>query len=316
MDGEKQHRIQQKLLREIGPIIGQALLNPDVVEIALNPDGKLWVEKMSTGWEHCGEMTAETAESLMGTIASCLHTTVTRENPILEGELPIDGSRFEGLLPPLVANPTFTIRKKALRIFTLADYVRQKVLTEHQKEVLVKAIVECKNILVVGGTGSGKTTFLNAIIHQISIEHPKHRLILIEDTSELQCSAKNMVPLHTSDTVDMQRLLRATMRLKPDRIMVGEVRGGEALALLKSWNTGHSGGCASCHADDGLGGLLRVEQLISEASKSPMQKLIAKAIHFVVVIKNEPGVGRHIPEILRVTGYDSGVQQYKYDLLT
>ena len=243
MDSEKKQRIQQKLLRELGPIIGQALINPDVVEIALNPDGKLWVEKMSTGWEEVGEMNAETAESLMGTIASCLHTTVTRENPILEGELPIDGSRFEGLLPPLVAKPTFTIRKKALRIFTLADYVRQKVLTERQREVLVKAICECKNILVVGGTGSGKTTFLNAIIHQISIEHPKHRLILIEDTSELQCSAKNSVPLHTSDTVDMQRLLRATMRLKPSRIMVGEVRGGEALALLKSWNTGHSGGC-------------------------------------------------------------------------
>jgi len=316
MDHEKHLRIQHKLLREIGPIIAAALTEPDVVEIALNPDGQIWVEKMGSGFECRGALSPEAAESLMGTIASCLHTTVTRENPILEGELPIDGSRFEGLLPPVVAKPTFTIRRKASRVFTLEDYVRQGVMSERQQTILVAAVRERQNILIVGGTGSGKTTLTNAIIHEITTQNPDHRLVTIEDTSELQCSARNAVALHTSDTVDMLRLLRATMRLKPDRILVGETRGAEALALLKSWNTGHPGGVATVHANNGLGGLIRMEQLVGEASPSPMQQLIAAAVNFVVVIAKAPGVGRHIPEILCVHGYDPAAQQYQYDRLS
>lgn len=311
---EKKQRIQQKLLREMGPVIASALQETGVVEIALNPDGKIWVEKLGSGFELRGELSAEQAESLMGTIASCLHTTVTRESPILEGELPIDGSRFEGLLPPVVAKPTFTIRRKATRIFTLADYVAQGVITERQRQILLTAVSERKNILIVGGTGTGKTTLTNAIIHAITDIHPDHRIVLIEDTSELQCSAPNAVPLHTSDTVDMLRLLRATMRLKPDRILVGETRGAEALALLKAWNTGHAGGIATVHANDGLGGLIRMEQLVAEATQAPMQQLIAAAVNFVVVIAKSSERGRHVPEILRVTGYDAEAQQYRYDL--
>lgn len=224
MDGEKQIRVQQKLLRELGPVITAALQDPSVIEIMLNPDGKLWVEKLGEGCAVAGEMTAGAAEALMGTIASCLGTVITREQPILEGELPFDGSRFEGLLPPIVARPCFTIRKRASRVFTLAEYVASGVMTQDQATTLSNAIRDRRNIVVVGGTGSGKTTLVNALIHEISVLTPEHRLLIIEDTAELQCAAANKVILHTSDVVDMLRLLRVCLRKRPDRILVGEVR--------------------------------------------------------------------------------------------
>ncbi len=315
MDGEKAIRINQKLSRELGPIVGAALVEDGVVEIALNPDGKVWVEKLGAGFEMRGVMEAPAAEALMNTIATCLHTTVTRENPILEGELPLDGSRFEGLLPPIVARPTFTIRRKASRVFTLADYVTQGVITPDQHALLLAAVDKRENILIGGGTGSGKTTFTNAIIHSIAERTPEHRIIIIEDTSEIQCAAPNVATLHTSDTVDMLRLLRATMRLKPDRIVVGETRGAEALSLLKAWNTGHPGGVATVHANNGVGALIRMEQLIAEASPTPMPHLIAQAVNLVAMIGRCPG-GRRLTEILRVTDYDHQTHRYVYETIS
>lgn len=317
LDGEKALRIQQKLLREVGPIIGGALVEEGVVEIALNPDGVIWIEKLGSGFEKRGEMAAAAAEALMNTIATCLHTTVTRENPILEGELPIDGSRFEGLLPPIVAQPTFTIRRKASRVFTLDEYVSQGVITPEQHALLLTAVDKRQNILVGGGTGSGKTTFTNAIIDSIAKRTPDHRIIIIEDTSEIQCTAPNVATLHTSDTVDMLRLLRATMRLKPDRIIVGETRGAEALSLLKAWNTGHPGGVATVHANNGVGALIRLEQLIAEASPTPMPHLIAQAVNLVAMIERCPGGrGRRLSEILHVTGYDHQACRYTFETLS
>lgn len=317
MDGEKAIRINQKLSRELGPIVGAALVEDGVVEIALNPDGKVWVEKLGAGFEMRGVMEAPAAEALMNTIATCLHTTVTRENPILEGELPLDGSRFEGLLPPIVARPTFTIRRKASRVFTLDDYVTQGVITPDQRALLLAAVDKRENILVGGGTGSGKTTLTNAIIHAIAQRTPEHRIIIIEDTSEIQCAAPNVATLHTSDTVDMLRLLRATMRLKPDRIIVGETRGAEALSLLKAWNTGHPGGVATVHANNGIGALIRMEQLIAEASPTPMPHLIAQAVNLVAMIGRCPGGrGRRLTEILRVTDYDHAAHRYVFETIS
>jgi type IV secretion system protein VirB11 len=163
--------------------------------------------------------------------------------------------------------------------------------------------------LVVGGTGTGKTTLLNAIILVISEVSPEHRVVIIEDTVELQCSSKNVVQLRTSDTVTMQGLLRVTMRLRPDRILVGEVRGAEALALLKAWNTGHPGGLATVHANDASAGLLRIKQLIEEGLQGGKAdpEVIAEAVGFVVVIKKTSGApGRRISEMVRVLGYKNG----------
>lgn len=311
MDGEKQIRVQQKLLRELGPVITAALQDPSVIEIMLNPDGKLWIEKLGEGCTIVGEMTASAAEALMGTIASCLGTVVTRESPILEGELPFDGSRFEGLLPPIVARPCFTIRKRASRVFTLAEYVQSGVMTQAQADTLSDAVRTRRNIVVVGGTGTGKTTLVNALIHEISVVTPEHRLLIIEDTAELQCAAANKVILHTSDAVDMLRLLRVTLRKRPDRILVGEVRGGEALAMLKAWNTGHPGGICTVHANDAAAGLIRIEGLVNEATPGTAQQpLIGEAVNLIAVIEKTPQ-GRRLTEILKVDGYDRAQDTYR-----
>lgn len=300
---EKQKRLLRKLRGELGQTVLDALEDPSVIEIMLNSDGSLWIERHGQGMYRAGTMSAPNAESLMGTIADALHTVVTRENPILEGELPLDGSRFEGLLPPLVAHPTFTIRKKASVVFTLEQYVEQGIMTLEQQAAIAAAIVNKSNILVVGGTGTGKTTLTNAIIDGVTKACPDDRLVIIEDTAEIQCNAENSVILRTSVDVDMLRLLRATMRLRPDRILVGEVRGGEALALLKAWNTGHPGGVATVHANGAEAGLIRLEQLIAEATTGAvnMAPLIAEAVDLVIAIEKTKG-GRRIKEIIEVNG--------------
>ncbi|WP_292255030.1 P-type conjugative transfer ATPase TrbB, partial [Mesorhizobium sp.] len=182
------------------------------------------------------------------------------------GELPIGGHRFEGLLPPVVAAPTFTIRRRASRLIPLDDYVAAKIMTEHQASLIRNAITSRMNIVISGGTGSGKTTLANAVIAEIVETAPDDRMVILEDTAEIQCAAENAVALHTSDTIDMGRLLKSTMRLRPDRIIVGEVRDGAALTLLKAWNTGHPGGVTTIHSNTAESALRRLEQLTAEAS--------------------------------------------------
>lgn len=297
-------RITEKLKRELGPQICELLADDTVIEILLNPDRTLWVERFGEPMKKIGKMNNSQAESLMGTIASTLKTEITALNPILECELPIDGSRFEGLMPPVVSNTTFTIRKKATRVFSLDEYVDTKIMTVDQANSIKNAVNEKKNILVVGGTGTGKTTLTNAIIHYMATAFPTDRLIIIEDTGELQCAAENVVILRAVDHVDMTRLLKATMRLRPDRILVGEVRDGAALALLKAWNTGHPGGAATVHANSALAGLIRMEQLVAEATQAPMQSLIAEAVNLIVSIEKIAHLGRRVKEVVEVKSHD------------
>lgn len=302
MNAEFQERIIVKIKRELGDEILSLLQDDQVIEIMLNSDGKLWVERLGLDMECLGNFSESKAKSIITSVASFLDTTANTDNPILECELPVDGSRFEALLPPIVANPTFTIRKKAVKIFTLEDYETSNIITTQQKQLLVEAIKARKNMLVVGGTGSGKTTFSNAVIDAISKINPTHRVVVIEDTAELQCNSKNKVILRATDRVSMLRLLKATMRLRPDRIIVGETRGKEALDLLKAWNTGHPGGIATIHANSAYGGLTRLEQLISEVSNTNMSDLIAEAINLVVFIA-KTAEGRKIKEIAEVMGF-------------
>ena len=298
---EQRGRLLEKLKRELGPVVLAALDNPKVVEIMLNPDGCLWLDVAGEGMIDTGAtLPAHQAMSAMSTIAAMLETVVTLDKPILEGELPLDGSRFEGVIPPNAPAPMFAIRKKAVLIYTLADYVKQGIMTDVQADTIKAAVAARENILIVGSTGSGKTTLANALLHEIG--STDGRVVIIEDTVELQCSARNLVSLRTSETTDMIRLLRATMRLRPDRIVVGEVRGGEALALLKAWNTGHPGGCATVHANSARAGLIRLEQLIQEAGVPPQPQLIAEAINVIVSIQRAHG-GRKIQEVCRVVGW-------------
>ncbi|MHB8347376.1 MAG: P-type conjugative transfer ATPase TrbB [Acidiferrobacterales bacterium] len=297
----------EALRRNLGSEVLRWLEESSVVEVMLNPNGELWVERLGEGMAQEGQMDAVQALALIQSVAALRDSVVTPEAPILECELPLDGSRFEALVPPLTEHPVFTLRKRALRIFTLADYVDQGVLTPGHRDVLQEAVRQRQNILVSGGTGSGKSTLLNALLHAVSQETPGHRLVVIEDTRELQCTAPNAVFLRTSESIDMTRLLRATLRLRPDRIIVGEVRGAEALALLKAWNTGHPGGVGTVHANDALGALIRLGQMIQEAGVPPQPELIAQAVQVVVNIRRlNEGPGRKVEEIVRVAGYGQG----------
>ena len=272
---EQARRLAESMKRQLGAFC-PLLRERDVIELMLNADGRLWVDRLGQPMKAVGKIAASAAESFIATVASTLRSAVTRENPILECELPaeppFDGSRFEALIPPVVSAPVFTIRRKASAVFTLEEYERQGIMTGWQRAAIESAVAERRNILVVGGTTTGKTTLTNAIIDQMVQATPHHRLVIIEDTAEIQCAAPNAVVLRATDTVDMQRLLKATLRLRPDRIIVGEVRGGEALAMLKAWNTGHPGGVCTVHANHARAGLTRVEQMIAEVSQTPMRR--------------------------------------------
>ena len=276
----------------------------------LNPDGQIWVERFGEPMCAVGVMTANAAESLIGTVAASLRTTVTHTNPILECELPGDGSRFEALIPPIVAAPVFTIRRKAERVFTLEDYVGEGIMTAEYAAAIRTSVLAKQNLLVVGGTGSGKTTLTNAIISVIAEALPDERLVIIEDTNEIQCRSPNAVILRASGTTSMLDLLRATMRLRPDRILVGEVRGPEALALLKAWNTGHPGGVATVHANGAVEGLARIETLVAEQTAAPMQSVIGTAIDVILFIERT-AKGRRLSEIVRVEGFSGGEYQLR-----
>ena len=307
---EQSRRLAESMQRQLGPFCA-LLAEPRLVELMLNADGMIWADRLGDGMRLIGRMHSAAAESFIGTVASTLRSTVTRENPILECELPatppFDGSRFEALIPPIVSAPVFAIRRKASAVFTLEEYERQRIMTPIHRAAIEGAVRERRNILVVGGTGTGKTTLANAIIACMVEVAGGHRLVIIEDTSELQCAAENAVVMRATDTVDMQRLLKATMRLRPDRIIVGEVRGGEALALLKAWNTGHPGGICTVHANHARAGLQRLEQLIAEVSRAPMRALIAEAVNLIVsIVKTDQPPGRRVSEVVAVTGFADG----------
>ncbi|WP_420340698.1 P-type conjugative transfer ATPase TrbB [Roseibium sp.] len=309
-NGESRRRLIAGLEDSLGKAIMSALSEHDVVEIMLNPDGQLFIERVGIGMKPSGEITPHDAQIIMGKVAHALGTEITSDKPIISGELPIGGHRFEGLLPPIVGKPSFTIRKKASLLIPLSKYVEDGVITEAQATVIRDAVASRKNILVSGGTGTGKTTLTNAIIAEMVSVAPNHRLVILEDTAEIQCTARNAVILHTSDTVDMQRLLKSTMRLRPDRIIVGEVRDGAALTLLKAWNTGHPGGIATVHSDTAFTVLTRLEQLVAEVSQQPMPHVIADAVDLIVSIERSAAHGRIVRDIISVSGYRDGV----YDL--
>ena len=311
---EQARRLAESMKRQLGQFC-EFLKEPELVELMLNADGTVWADRLGQGMTPVGTMPSASAESFIGTIAATLRSTVTRENPILECELPLeapfDGSRFEALIPPVVVAPVFTIRRKASAVFTLEEYERQGMMSRRHRAAIESAVAQRHNILVVGGTSTGKTTLTNAIIDHMVRAAPQHRIIIIEDTSELQCAAKNAVVMRATDTIDMQRLLKATMRLRPDRIIVGEVRGGEALSLLKAWNTGHPGGVCTVHANHARAGLQRVEQLIAEVSQTPMRRLIAEAVNLIVsIVKTATCAGRRVDEVVAVTGCADGEYQF------
>jgi len=303
-------RRRAMLCTAMGPRIASALADPLVIEVMVNPDGALRLDRLGSGRCDTGVfLEAARVERIIRLVASHAGTEAHPAAPIVSAELPPHGEdqageRFEGVLPPVVTGPCFSIRKPASRIYTLADYVSDGVMTADIARQLSLAVVERRNLLIAGGTSSGKTTLANALLAEVGARD--ERVILIEDTRELQCTAADTVALRTrAGVVTMADLVRSTLRLRPDRIIIGEVRGGEALDMLKAWNTGHPGGIATLHANSAHSALYRLEQLIQEAVASVPRQLVAEAIDLIVFIEGR-GTGRRIAGIEAVEGLGPG----------
>ena len=307
---ESASRKRAMLRTAMGPAIAAALADPLVIEVMVNPDGALRLDRLGAGRCDTGTVIEPAqVERIIRLVASHVRAEVHNAAPIVSAELPPHGEgqageRFEGLLPPVATGPCFSIRKPAARIYTLADYVSDGVMAAETARLLSLAVVERRNILVAGGTSSGKTTLANALLAELAPRD--ERVILIEDTRELQCAAADTVALRTRPgVVSMTDLVRSTLRLRPDRIIVGEVRGPEALDMLKAWNTGHPGGIATVHANSARAALYRLEQLVQETVVTVPRRLIADAIELVVFIAGR-GTGRRIEAVECVDGLDAG----------
>ena len=299
-NGAAHEQVLTQLRYELGPDVVAAIEDDDVQDIMCNADGRVWVESRTEGMACISEMSAVNARKLLGTVAHILDTVCTAESPIVEGVIPLGWARFEGLLPPTCRAPVWSIRKRATQLWTIDDYVDQGILSSEQRTVLQEAISQHQNILIAGGTGTGKTTLANALIHEISHQFPDERIFIIEDTPELQCHSENKVLLETTKSITMNDLLRATMRKRPDRILVGEVRGGEALTLLKAWTTGHPGGIATVHASSIEGAALRMQSLAAEAGGptfADLERLIDETLDLTIVIERRKDRSRVVTNI-------------------
>jgi len=296
---------QHTMLRTaMGPAIAEALADPKVIEVMVNPDGKLWVDRHGDGRIDTGEhIGAIQAERIIRLVASHIGQECHADRPVISAELPENGERFEGLLPPITVAPCFSIRKPAQVIYELIDYVEAQIMTPIQARALSQAVADRKNIVVVGGTSSGKTTLVNALLSEVATSGD--RVVMIEDTRELHCAAADCVGLRTKPGIaSLGDLVRSTLRLRPDRIIVGEVRGPEALDMLKAWNTGHPGGITTLHANSALAGLYRLEQLIQEAVVTVPRRFIAEAIDVVVFLKGRNS-GRRVETIASLEGLNA-----------
>ena len=303
----KQEAIQRgaRMLRTaLGAAIARRLHAPAVVQVMFNPDGRIWGERLSEGLADTGEtMSAADGERIVRLVAHHVGAEVHARRPRVSAELPETGERFEGLLPPVVAAPAFAIRKPAVAVFTLDDYVAAGIMTGDQAVALRTAITSRANILVAGGTSTGKTTLTNALLAEVA--KGADRVVIIEDTRELQCAAPNLVAMRTKDGVaTLSDLVRSSLRLRPDRIPIGEVRGSEALDLLKAWGTGHPGGIGTIHAGSAIGALRRLEQLIQEAVVTVPRALIAETIDLIAELSGR-GSQRRLAELARVEGLGS-----------
>ncbi|PTD25484.1 P-type conjugative transfer ATPase TrbB [Sphingomonas fennica] len=298
----------------LGPAIARWLADPAVIEVMLNPDGRLWVDRLGEGISDSGEcLSPLDGERIIRLVAHHVGAQVHALSPRVSAELPETGERFEGLLPPVVAAPAFAIRKPAAALFTLDDYVASAIMSRFEAERLREAVAERLNILVAGGTGTGKTTLTNALL--VEVAGTGDRVVLIEDTRELQCAAPNLVAMRTKDGVaSLSDLVRSSLRLRPDRIPIGEVRGSEALDLLKAWGTGHPGGVGTIHAGSAIGALRRMEQLIQEAVVTVPRALVAETIDLIAVLVRD-GHGRRLAELARVEGLDPVTGDYRLTFL-
>jgi Flp pilus assembly CpaF family ATPase len=314
-------------------VIPNLLAEADVLDVCVNPDGSLWVNRLGQGFKNEGAFSPTDAALLLSGIASVRGLDLSESSPILETIFPLTGDRIEGLFPPIVPAPAFAIRTRQKRLYDL-DYMAETGILTHKGDelnrkhhrddfldqveglnhvgVIKVATKYRRNVLLVGPAGSGKTTMANTLIDDWRKQTEGDRVVMIEDTPELQCALPNYVQLLATRNITQADLLIAALRLIPKRLVIGEVREPEpARVLLSAWNTGHSGGLATLHADDGIAGLRKLESLIGHGSS--VRERVAAAVGLVIFIDGDDRVsaGRKVREVIVVRGFDPVGQDYQ-----
>ncbi len=298
----------EMMTRFLGPVVLGAFADDDITEIYLNPqDGEVRFDTRTRGRVESGtRLDRHRVEMFLNVVAASLGLTLGPDHPGLEAELPalsFRGSRLQGFVPPVTPAPAFTIRKPPAVIYSLDDYARAGMVSAVERRQFEDAVLDHENILIAGGTNTGKTTLANALLREITDLFPRERLVILEDTIELQCAAPDHLALRTSPHVTLAQLVKSALRTSPNRIIVGEVRGPEALDLLDAWATGHPGGVATVHASSAEGALLRLDRLAQRANVPPQRQLVAEAIDLIVVLEGG-NAGRRITDLAWVTGVD------------
>jgi P-type conjugative transfer ATPase TrbB len=304
-----QARILKLLRSSMGVSLMGMLDDPAVTEISINSDGTLWVDRVGQGRRNSGTtVSADDTFRILSIVADAKGELIGDDNPSFDAILPGHGYRFIGTLPPLTPGPSVTIRKKPNRVISLQEYQEAGIITQPQRDLLVKACVDRQNLIIAGGTGSGKTTLANALLQVMATTG--HRIVTIEDTPELQNSAEDQESMFVVPGLrTMQDCLRAALRMHPDRLIFGEVRGSEVRDMLMAWNTGHRGGLCTIHADAALDSLYRIEEMLETIPNyQPRPRQIARAIHVIVFIQTTADratypAGRYVSEIVQVTGH-------------
>lgn len=289
------------LNHNFGPEMIKLLEDNAITDIMKNGDGRIWVKKLGCK-EHIDTgicLAPNAALQIVETIASLTNTVCNTEKTRVSAELPGNGHRFEGIIPPVTETATFAIRKKTLLRLTLDDYYQKKALTLTQKNRLIKGVWDYENILVAGGTGSGKTTFTNGVLSEMA--KTTDRILTIQDTIELQCPCENKVEMRTGDYTSIDDCIKSALRYYPKRIVIGEIRGAEAYSMLDAWGTGHPGGLCTIHSNSARHTLERLERLVRIVSQHSQRETIAETIGLIVYME-EAASGHRVREMVEVKG--------------
>jgi len=300
---EKSKRIYGNFLEDLG-ILREFFEEPSITDIKIIDTGEIIIEKSPEGKVFTGKfLPPEQVRGIILSASSMLDLPIdySQKFPKLECVLPKPYNlRFTGLLPPAVEHAQIAMRRPAAKIFTLEEYLANGQLRKDEYELICKYIEERKNILVGGSTGSGKTTFTNAILRKMTEYTPNDSFYIVEDVPELQC------PAHDKTLISVNRYcaaeaVRTALRWTPNRIIFGEVRYGEvADELINSWNTGHTGNVTTIHADTASSMLLRMQEILSQVIKGKLPDL-TKVIHLCIHLKKRAGKPPIVDEVLPIS---------------
>ncbi|MXW85598.1 MAG: conjugal transfer protein TrbB [Boseongicola sp. SB0667_bin_21] len=298
-DGVNEMTNATSLVELLGPLAA-VIEDQEVVEISCNPDGEVFVERFGSGPRHWGSLEPARTDRFVRWCASWSATELVFDRPILSGRVPRTAHRIEAVMPPVTGGACFSIRRHRDTVPSLEECVPEEV----PRRLLMDAIAERKNVLIAGATGAGKTTLLNACLGQLARIAPETRLLTIEDTPEIRAPFANAVALVTADGVMMDRLLVSSLRLAPDRIVVGEVREGSVLlTLIKAWNTGHPGGLVTLHANSASEVMARLSLLATEVMTADPVPILMQATDLIVFVHRD--TGRPVLSSIRAAVRDS-----------